>query len=76
MTPIEERLRVTHELPPGRDRMRYLHLSYPLGDDGSKNEHAVILCYSCENKLFATTAEQSLAGLAVKCPHCGTVSAV
>lgn len=60
-------------LPPGRVRMRYLRLRKPVDVDLAGDEPAY-QCAGCNAVLLAGVRKESVKGIAVKCPQCGTVS--
>lgn len=78
MTTLTRNVRQTHALPPGRARMRYMRLKTPLTESSSGDEAdtADVQCYACAETLISTVHTAAVAGLAVQCPRCGTVSEI
>lgn len=78
MTTLTRNVCLTHALPPGRARMRYMRLKTPLTENRAADEAdtADVLCYACAETLISAVHTAAVAGLAVQCPQCGTVSEI
>lgn len=78
MTSLSRNLHVTHALPLGRARMRYVRLKAPMiaMNAADEDDAADVQCFACAATIIGAVRSAAVAGLAVQCPQCGTISEI
>lgn len=69
-----EHVCLTHPLPPGRQRMRYLKLTPGAAIAGAGP--TTVRCAACESLLLSHVELAQMSGLVVRCPSCGEISMI
>lgn len=78
MSSLSRNLHVTHALPLGRARMRYMRLKTQMIEmnQAEADDAADVQCFACAATIIGAVRSASVTGLAVQCPQCGTISEI